>query len=132
MLNAATRHGQDSVQKDVFSCVGSFVFVKPETKGRAMAGVSATVFSVLSTFQTNLFNTYSLCMVALAKALTSQVVSAVVVLEKASKQGCPKKLNFNVLRTAVFEKKNQGVTGHYFLFCAPLRKGHGHLISLHN
>ena len=108
MLNAGTRHGQDSVQKDVFSCVGSFVFVKPETKGRAMAGVSATVFSVLSTFQTNLFNTYSLCMVALAKALTSQVVSAVVVLEKASKQGCPKMLKFNVLRTAVFEKKIRG------------------------
>ena len=36
-------------------------------------------------------------MVAFAKALTSQVVSAAVVLEKASKQGCL--LDSKVLRT---------------------------------
>jgi len=48
-------------------------------------------------------STYSLCIVAFAKALTSQVVSAVVVMEKASKQGRP--LNFSLLRTDVFARE---------------------------
>ena len=78
-------------------------------------------------FQANLFNIYSLCIVAFAKALTSQVVSAVVVMEKASKQGRP--LNFNVLRTDVFAREIVSGGGRQnFWFSAQLRGRHGHLI----
>ena len=100
------------LQKFVLSCVGSSVFLKLETAGRKGHGWGLSYSPV---HRPNKPQTCSLCIVAFAKALTSQIVSAAVVLEKASKQGCPKSLNSNALFSEM-TKMIRGVAGQFFVF----------------